>query len=156
MKCALEICLGLQELHSMSLSHLGLSPHNVLMDATNAAAVGSMPPSIQLSDVSMNKILLASYSSIGQVVLYGTFNYMAPEQFEVGGPQNGPQSDMWALACTVIHMVTGKPPMDGYSLIQMVKEVKCTMLGRAYIYIGTMGYKICTLHVSLTLELNAR
>ena len=113
-----DICLGLKEIHALSIPHLGINPHNVLMNMTTASGL----PSVTLSDVNMNHILLAAYRSIGRVVLNGTFNFMAPEQFDAN-QNHGPKCDLWALACMVIYMVTGDPPMPGASVIQICKEV---------------------------------
>ena len=52
----------------------------------------------------------------------GTFNYMPPEQFDETS-YKGFKCDMWSLACTLIHMVTGQPPMADLNLGQIMKKV---------------------------------
>lgn len=52
----------------------------------------------------------------------GTFNYMAPEQFEED-VRITPKADIWAFACTFIHMVTGETPMGRLNIGQIVNRV---------------------------------
>jgi serine/threonine protein kinase len=40
--------------------------------------------------------------------IVGTCNYMAPEAFEVEGI--GKHTDVWALACVIVEMITGQRP----------------------------------------------
>lgn len=56
----------------------------------------------------------------------GTTNYMSPEQFdsdEPGGTGIGPKSDMWCLAATIVHMLTGKVPWQGLTMPAIYKKV---------------------------------
>ncbi len=33
------------------------------------------------------------------------------------------KSDIWAFACTLIHMLTGKAPFDGYNIMEIMFQV---------------------------------
>ena len=57
----------------------------------------------------------------------GTYNYMAPEQFEEN-VRLTPQADVWAFACTFIHMLTGEAPMGKLRLQQIVTRVRMLLV----------------------------
>ncbi|TDL20391.1 kinase-like protein, partial [Rickenella mellea] len=54
----------------------------------------------------------------------GTPNFMAPEVIELKGAS--PASDIWSLACTIIELLTGKPPYSdvGNSMTVMFRVVE--------------------------------
>ncbi|GFH07488.1 protein kinase domain-containing protein, partial [Haematococcus lacustris] len=58
-------------------------------------------------DIKPDNILLRGGRWGGQVVLVGTYGYMAPEQFR-GAAQ--PASDLYALGATLLFLLSGQPP----------------------------------------------
>ena len=109
-----DICKGLEELHHFA-SHpvvvLDLKPDNVLIAKSGSAV---------LADFGISRVI--SKATIQTINSAGTFNYMPPEQFEERA-YIGPKCDMWALACTLIHMITGKPPMAELNTGQILMKV---------------------------------
>ncbi|KAL8286801.1 hypothetical protein RQP46_004329 [Phenoliferia psychrophenolica] len=95
-----KILEGLDYLHSSQVVHCDLKAANILSTKTG---------NIKLSDfgVSLN---LNAVQNIKQDVadVQGTPNWMAPEVIELRGASTA--SDIWSLACTVIELITGKPP----------------------------------------------
>ncbi|PNH08295.1 Mitogen-activated protein kinase kinase 2 [Tetrabaena socialis] len=108
---AIDLLRGLAELHAHGVIMADLKPDNVLLDE------GGMP---LLCDFGIGR----ATSMVGQHVLQGSLNYMAPEQFAVDeGDAIMPQSDMWALAATLLHSLTGRPPWSGLNIGQIAKQV---------------------------------
>ncbi|KAK4702378.1 hypothetical protein P7C70_g3845, partial [Phenoliferia sp. Uapishka_3] len=95
-----KILEGLDYLHSSQVVHCDLKAANILSTKTG---------NIKLSDfgVSLN---LNAVQNIKQDVpdVAGTPNWMAPEVIELRGASTA--SDIWSLGCTIIELITGKPP----------------------------------------------
>lgn len=93
-----KILKGLEYLHNHDVVHCDLKPANILTTKTG---------DIKLTDfgVSLN---LKIKQEDGKGTPAGTPNWMAPEVIEMKGAC--PKSDIWSLACTIIELLTGKPP----------------------------------------------
>ena len=74
-------------------------------------ASGGDPDHVYLSDFGLSKHSLSpsTLTSTGQFL--GTLDYVSPEQIQ-GQPVDG-RADQYALACTVVEMLTGAPPFRG-------------------------------------------
>lgn len=91
-----KILEGLHYLHKSQVVHCDLKAANILTTKTG---------NIKLSDfgVSLNLRAMEREHSVA-----GTPNWMAPEVIELKGAS--PKSDIWSLGCTVIELLTGRPP----------------------------------------------
>lgn len=103
-----KILEGLHYLHSQGVVHCDLKAANILSTKNG---------NIKLSDfgVSLNMRAVENFAeraSIGRTVLKneiaGTPNWMAPEVIKLAGAS--PASDIWSLGCTIIELITGRPP----------------------------------------------
>jgi serine/threonine-protein kinase len=66
-------------------------------------------------------MVTAALTRAGSV--FGTPHYMAPEQIE--GKSVGPEADLYALGAVLYELVSGEPPYDGASVIDiLLKHVK--------------------------------
>ncbi|KAJ7504345.1 STE/STE11/cdc15 protein kinase [Mycena galericulata] len=92
-----KILEGLHYLHSSDVVHCDLKAANILTTKNG---------NVKLSDFGVSLNLRAMEREIKDVA--GTPNWMAPEVIELKGAS--PKSDIWSLACTVVELLTGRPP----------------------------------------------
>jgi serine/threonine protein kinase len=95
-----EIAAGLYELHQAAIIHRDLKPSNVL----------SRDSHWKLADFG-----IARDADLGTgdptFLGYGTLPYMAPELWEGRSPSF--KSDLYAVGCIAVELLTGKPPFSG-------------------------------------------
>ena len=92
-----KILEGLHYLHQCDVVHCDLKAANILTTKNG---------NVKLSDFGVSLNLRAMEREMKDVA--GTPNWMAPEVIELKGAS--PKSDIWSLACTVIELLTGRPP----------------------------------------------
>ncbi|KAG2042644.1 hypothetical protein BDR03DRAFT_1006311 [Suillus americanus] len=91
-----KILEGLHYLHCCDVVHCDLKAANILTTKTG---------NIKLSDfgVSLNLKAIEREKDVA-----GTPNWMAPEVIELKGAST--KADIWSLGCTVVELLTGRPP----------------------------------------------
>ncbi|PPR08146.1 hypothetical protein CVT24_012360 [Panaeolus cyanescens] len=92
-----KILEGLHYLHTSDVVHCDLKAANILTTKNG---------NVKLSDFGVSLNLRAMGGEIKDVA--GTPNWMAPEVIELKGAST--KSDIWSLGCTVIELLTGRPP----------------------------------------------
>ena len=92
-----KILEGLHYLHQSDVVHCDLKAANILTTKNG---------NVKLSDFGVSLNLRAMEREMKDVA--GTPNWMAPEVIELKGAS--PKSDIWSLGCTVIELLTGRPP----------------------------------------------
>ncbi|KAG6332197.1 hypothetical protein ID866_6890 [Astraeus odoratus] len=92
-----KILEGLHYLHRCQVVHCDLKAANILTTKTG---------NVKLSDFGVSLNLRAMQREMDNVA--GTPNWMAPEVIELKGAST--KSDIWSLGCTVIELLTGRPP----------------------------------------------
>ncbi|KAJ3167932.1 hypothetical protein HDU88_001879 [Geranomyces variabilis] len=92
-----DILRGLVYLHGKGVVHCDLKCANILTTKDS---------NVKLSDFGVSKVLNAVGEDEGGIA--GTPYWMAPEIIELKGASTA--ADIWSLGCTVIEMITGKPP----------------------------------------------
>ena len=91
------------------LVYLGnLNPPVVHRDIKPANIIVDEQLNVKLVDFGAAKDKMSSHTALGSTVV-GTFGYMAPEQFQ---GRACPQSDIYAVGATLIHLLTGVVPSD--------------------------------------------
>lgn len=97
------VVTALNYVHSRGIVHCDVKGRNIL--------VGRNPNFVKLADFGSAIEFSGDGDACRERVLpRGSPLWMAPEV--VRGESQGPESDVWALGCTVIEMVTGRPAWD--------------------------------------------
>ena len=92
-----QILKGLRFLHESNVLHRDIKGGNILV---------SDKGQVKLADFGCSKKI--TVDSTGTKTLRGTALWMAPEVIQ--SSTYGEASDIWSVGCTVIEMVTGRPP----------------------------------------------
>ena len=106
-----KILEGLHYLHRSDVVHCDLKAANILTTKNG---------NVKLSDFGVSLNLRAMEREMKDVA--GTPNWMAPEVIELKGAS--PKSDIWSLGCTVIELLTGRPPYADIGTNGMAGETK--------------------------------
>ncbi|RXK42452.1 STE/STE11/CDC15 protein kinase [Tremella mesenterica] len=101
-----KILEGLDYLHREGVVHCDLKAANILSTKNG---------NVKLTDfgVSLNTKAMENIQQTAMSGVMGTPNWMAPEVINLDGAR--PPSDIWSLGCTVIEMITSKPPFSDVS-----------------------------------------
>ena len=118
----MAICEGLVVAENLGIVHRDIKPANILLDKSGRALLSDFglaaskgtadtlpaaPTASAAMQPSGSQLQLASVTQVG--VVMGTPEYVAPEQLKVG-PLDA-RADMYALAATFFHLVSGKAVM---------------------------------------------
>lgn len=110
-----KILEGLNYLHEMKVVHCDLKAANILTTKNG---------NVKLSDFGVSLNLKAVENIKNDAI--GTPNWMAPEVIELKGASTA--ADIWSLGCTIIELLTGKPPygdMLAMSALWRIVEDDC-------------------------------
>lgn len=104
-KVAKGIATGLAELHARQMPHMDLNPNHVLLNELGDAVLTC--PGVSAA------VQQALNPSVTYAIAADTL-YMSPEEISRDSEEiisDVQKSDIWALGCTLIHMLTGHPPL---------------------------------------------
>jgi serine/threonine-protein kinase len=107
---------GLSAVHARGVVHRDVKPSNVIVET------GTLRP--VLIDFGLAQRPSTSNPRISLVG--GTPSYMAPEQaMDAKGNGAGPHADIYAFACSVFEILTGRPPFEANTTYEvLVKHLK--------------------------------
>jgi serine/threonine protein kinase len=111
---ALTLALAVEAAHKAGIIHRDLKPANVLLTADGTP---------KISDFGLAKRLDGEPGLTCPDVVLGTPSYMAPEQAE-GQKEVGPAVDVYALGAILYEMLTGRPPFQGVTPLEILGQVR--------------------------------
>jgi serine/threonine protein kinase len=108
-----QLALAVHHAHQRSVIHRDLKPTNVLLAADGTP---------KITDFGLAKQLDTSGCDTPSSAVLGTPSYMAPEQ--AGRAKHvGPAADVYALGAILYELLTGRPPFEGDTTIDIVMQV---------------------------------
>eukprot|EP00758_Cryptobia_borreli_P016979 Tbor_TRINITY_DN6152_c3_g2::TRINITY_DN6152_c3_g2_i2::g.21460::m.21460 len=97
-----QMVCGVKYLHDQGIVHRDIKGDNILV---------TMEGVLKLADFGCSKSIDGVCSKThGCNTMVGTPYWMAPEVIMCDGPGYGMKSDIWSVGCTIVEMITGKPP----------------------------------------------
>jgi serine/threonine-protein kinase len=107
---AAQTCQGLAHAHGQGIVHRDIKPSNILVTDDRK---------VKILDLGLGVLMEADSASTfatADGIAVGTVDYMSPEQ-ACGRDVDG-RSDLYGLACSMYHLMTGKLPFPGDSPIE--------------------------------------
>lgn len=110
---AAQVCDVLTAAHAASLVHRDLKPQNLMITPTGTVKVLDFGVAALLESAEASRLTATGHT-------LGTPTYIAPEQAEGGAV--GPGADLYALGCILFEMLTGHPPYEAKSALDMLHK----------------------------------
>jgi serine/threonine protein kinase len=114
----IQISRALEHAHKNNIIHRNITPTNILMRKADKVA--------KLSDLMLAKALEGTNAL--QVTkpgeLLGELPFMSPERTQGASATVDGRSDLYGLGATMYALVTGRPPVEGTSLIDTVQKIR--------------------------------
>ncbi len=108
-----DLARGLAHVHARGVLHRDLKPANVLFDAQGVP---------KLTDFGLARAEdSGSLTATGE--LLGTPAYAAPEQVSGERGAVGEGSDVYGLGAVLYHCLSGRPPFDGSTVLEVVRTI---------------------------------
>jgi serine/threonine protein kinase len=101
-----QIVRGVKYLHDEGIVHRDIKGDNILVTMDGIVKLADFGCSKAIDEV-CNK---ANGDKAGCKTMVGTPYWMAPEVIKCETDGYGFKSDVWSVGCTVVEMVTGRPP----------------------------------------------
>lgn len=102
---------SLISLHAAGLFHLGISPDSIIYDSNKRLRIDGW----QLADVRNEGGLLKTKRPVG---------YAAPEQYRTGGVESSHAADVYAIAATMLYVLTGEEPPSAVDRMNKVASLQ--------------------------------
>ncbi len=118
LRVAVHIARALDYAGGHQIVHRNVTPRNILVQQSDKTA--------KLGDLMLAKALEGTLA--GQVTrpgeILGDLRYMSPERTRGTMEDVDGRSDIYSLGATVYHMLTGRPPLEGDSLVDTISKIR--------------------------------
>lgn len=115
---AAEICRDIAEAleyaHQQGVIHRDIKPQNILIGTDGKP---------RITDFGLAKLANQDAELTGSGQIMGTAAYMPPEQATGKTSEAGPTADVYALGATLYRCVTGRPPFQAASQMEILRQV---------------------------------
>ncbi|XP_059583487.1 uncharacterized protein LOC132250420 [Alligator mississippiensis] len=108
-----QILEGVHYLHRNKIVHRDIKGANVLRDSAGNVKLGDFGASKRLQTLSL--------SGMGMKSVTGTPYWMSPEV--IRGEGYGRKADIWSVGCTVVEMLTEKPPWAEFEAMAAIFKI---------------------------------
>jgi len=113
-KVLVKVASAVEEAHRRGILHRDLKPENILLDENDEP---------QLTDFGLARHLEEDTGLTKSRSMLGSPHYVAPEQAMGGQGKITTAVDVYGLGAVMYHLLTGKPPFDGKTAVNVLKEV---------------------------------
>lgn len=107
-----QVLEGLAFLHKNVIVHRDIKAANILRDSEG---------NVKLGDFGSSKRLQTICSIAGLKTVVGTPYWMAPEV--INGEGYGRKADIWSLGCTIVEMLTQRPPYADFESMAAIYKI---------------------------------
>ncbi|HEV3262552.1 MAG TPA: FHA domain-containing serine/threonine-protein kinase [Gemmataceae bacterium] len=118
LRVAVHISRALDYAHGHSIIHRNVTPQNILIQDVDKLA--------KLGDLMLAKALEGTLAE--QITrpgeMLGDLRYMSPERTRGNADEIDGRSDIYSLGATVYHLLTGRPPCEGTTLVETVTKIR--------------------------------
>src|SRR6266542_1508897 len=106
--------------HQKGVAHRDLKPGNILLDRAGTPKIIDFGLARRLEQATAGTVVDHPTRS-GEIL--GTPNYMAPEQADGRTKEAGPSADVYALGAILYECLTGHPPFEGTTPLEMLHRI---------------------------------
>jgi hypothetical protein len=126
----LQAARGLKHAHDRGMIHRDVKPDNLLLDDQGLVKVADLglvktPTTLRahdrLADSPPNGLRTLPQDMTGARIALGTPAYMSPEQCRDAATVDH-RADIYSLGCTLYVLVTGRPPFEGTTAIELMTK----------------------------------
>jgi serine/threonine protein kinase len=105
---------GLAFLHSKGVYHRNIKPHNLLIDGQGVVRIANLTLAHIDEQGEAFEAQNDGLTKTGEMM--GSVDYLAPEQASDASSIDQ-RADVYSLGCTLCHLLTGRPPYPGKSMM---------------------------------------
>ena len=125
-----DVCNAIDYAHSRGVIHRDIKPANIILGKHGETLVvdWGLAKAVGRADPSIGEQTIAPSSSGSSETLpgsaLGTPAYMSPEQAGGDLDRLGPRSDVYSLGATLYCLLTGRPPLEGEDIGEVLRKVQ--------------------------------